>query len=751
MGTDVSEVVESLPNPRSFKVHLTMCTELMKLVDRISRILPDIEAARPRCSSGIQALCLLNSAIDKAKLLLQYCCESTKLYLAVTGDAILSRCQKARKALEQSLCAIQNMVPVMLAAEISQIIDDIGSVTFILNPAEEEAGRVVRELLQQGSSASDSMENSEINALKFAAARLDITTQKAILIEKRSIKKLLDKVGSNDSSKKMILRYLLYLLKRYGNLIIGEQLEKVYTRSEGPIASENSTRSSLRGHNIESGPCSHSQYETHNSESSRPPEEYMCPISSKVMYDPVVIASGVTYERMWIKKWFDEGNDLCPKTGKKLAHMSLTANIAMKDLISKWCRNNGVTIPDPSRKSEDFRSWDVSSTSIRSFGSSMNDLHLPDLSNMSLGSLETSYSSDSSHAKTTHGLMNTNYNSQRQQTETHMHDSDLMLLSKLPGLQWDLKCQVIEDLKGCFKCNYEAFNSVLPEDFMEPLIGFLRDAYNLHDVSALRTGTQVLLEFVSNCRNGLTFLSEDTFSTLASFLDSEVMGEALAIIEELSGYAKIAVSNAFTSVLKILDSESQEYQQQAVRIIYHLSFNGEICSRLVSLECIPKLLPFLVDRALARYCVCILKNLCDTEEGRISLVETKGCISSVAEILENGSNEEQEHVLAVLLSLCSQRVEYCQLVMDEGVIPSLVYISNNGNDRGKVNALELLRLLRDVEYVESEESIAPNLETTQDSNAQPQPQEKKSSKGSGFLKKLSVFSKSSSHSSRNKR
>lgn len=64
------------------KVHRTMCAELRKLVDRILRIIPQIEAARP---SGMQALCLLNEAIDKAKQLLLYCSESSKLYLVCSS------------------------------------------------------------------------------------------------------------------------------------------------------------------------------------------------------------------------------------------------------------------------------------------------------------------------------------------------------------------------------------------------------------------------------------------------------------------------------------------------------------------------------------------------------------------------------------------------------------------------------------------------------------------------------------------
>lgn len=243
-----------------------------------------------------------------------------------------------------------------------------------------------------------------------------------------------------------------------------------------------------------------------------------------------------------------------------------------------------------------------------------------------------------------------------------------------------------------------------------------------------------------SCRKDLSYLREDTFGMLGSFLDLEVIGEVLSVMEKLSANqhnkATVATSSVFTSILKIMDSDSRDSQEQAIRILYNLSFNSENCSHMASLGCIPKLLPFFEDRTLLLYCICMLKNLSDIEVGRVSIAGTYGCIARVAEILDSGSVEEQEHALSVLLSLCSQREDYCQLVMYEGVIPSLVLISTNGSDNGKVSALELLRLLGDVEY--DVESIKPRCDI-QDSNNQPQ--EKKSSKTPGFLKKLSPFSK----------
>jgi len=386
--------------------------------------------------------------------------------------------------------------------QVSRIIHDLECTRFVLDPDEEEAGRVVKELL---TSTSDSVNDSEARALQFAASRLKITSRKAIVIEQRSMRKLLDKLGSHDLMKKRILKYLLHLLQKHAKLMVVEHEERVYSPEEQAVT-QNSSHDSLRSHHVESDQSlNYGQYITHTSELGgvEPPEQFKCPISSRLMFDPVIIESGVTYERMWIKKWFEEGNDTCPKTRKKLLHTALTPNVAMKDFISKWCRSNGISIPDPSRHAEDIGSWEASSTSINSIGSYFNDFNSPvDLTNMSIRSLDTSFNSDASHGKTTRGskLIKSSDNSERHQVHTEIHDTDLMLLPQLHDLQWDSQCKVIQDLKDHLKSNSQAFVSVSAENLVEPLLRFLSNAYDLRDVQALRAGTQLLLDFVNNCR-----------------------------------------------------------------------------------------------------------------------------------------------------------------------------------------------------------------------------------------------------------
>uniref|UniRef100_A0ACD5ZI07 Uncharacterized protein n=1 Tax=Avena sativa TaxID=4498 RepID=A0ACD5ZI07_AVESA len=91
------------------KVHSSLCSELTMMLDKVSSILPSIEAARPGCKAGIQELCNLYNIVEKGKLITQHCIECSKLYLAITGEAILSRCERVRDALKRSLFLIQNM------------------------------------------------------------------------------------------------------------------------------------------------------------------------------------------------------------------------------------------------------------------------------------------------------------------------------------------------------------------------------------------------------------------------------------------------------------------------------------------------------------------------------------------------------------------------------------------------------------------------------------------------------------------
>ncbi|XP_020252342.1 U-box domain-containing protein 1-like [Asparagus officinalis] len=72
------------------------------------------------------------------------------------------------------------------------------------------------------------------------------------------------------------------------------------------------------------------------------PDEFRCPITLDLMKDPVIVASGHTYDRSSIGRWINSGHHTCPKSGQKLIHMALIPNYAIKSLISQWCKENNI-------------------------------------------------------------------------------------------------------------------------------------------------------------------------------------------------------------------------------------------------------------------------------------------------------------------------------------------------------------------------------------------------------------------------
>ena len=239
-------------------------------------------------------------------------------------------------------------------------------------------------------------------------------------------------------------------------------------------------------------------------------------------------------------------------------------------------------------------------------------------------------------------------------------------------------------------------------------------------------------------RNSVSYLKEDEYGLLASLLDTEVSKQALSILSELSNQQcgqKIAASGALAGIFNILDSQILELLEPALKILRNLSSNDHVGSFIIPSKLIPKLIPFFEDDILASHCIAILKNLCDSEEARLAVANTDGCIAAIAKLLERENREDQEHAVSILLNMCSQRAEFSELVMEEGVIPGLVSISVNGSKRAAAMAMEMLRILKeDTAGENSGADAASVIEST------PQRYDRNTPKASGFLGKF--FSKS---------
>ncbi|XP_057964050.1 U-box domain-containing protein 9 [Malania oleifera] len=76
------------------------------------------------------------------------------------------------------------------------------------------------------------------------------------------------------------------------------------------------------------------------------PEAFRCPLSKELMRDPVILATGQTYDRPCIQRWLKSGNHTCPHTHQVLSHTILTPNHLIREMIAEWCKSHGMKLPD---------------------------------------------------------------------------------------------------------------------------------------------------------------------------------------------------------------------------------------------------------------------------------------------------------------------------------------------------------------------------------------------------------------------
>ncbi|KAK1354525.1 RING-type E3 ubiquitin transferase [Heracleum sosnowskyi] len=80
------------------------------------------------------------------------------------------------------------------------------------------------------------------------------------------------------------------------------------------------------------------------------PSHFTCPISMQLMKDPVIVSTGITYDREHIEKWLLTcKNKFCPVTKQVLSDdTDPTPNHTLRRLIQSWCiLNNFDRIPTP--------------------------------------------------------------------------------------------------------------------------------------------------------------------------------------------------------------------------------------------------------------------------------------------------------------------------------------------------------------------------------------------------------------------
>ncbi|VFQ93261.1 unnamed protein product [Cuscuta campestris] len=716
-SSEIEEVLSSIGEP---KLHGGMCKSLYVVYAKVLGIFPELEAARPRSTTGIQALCALHIALEKIKNILQHCAECSKLYLAITGDSVVLKFERARCGLENSLNRVEDIVPQAIGCQISDILNELHEIVFTLDPNEKQVGDEIIALLQQSRKFDSSgNDNSELESFHQAASRLGITSSRAALRERRALKKLIERARvEEDKRKESIVAYLMHLMKKYSKLFRSELSDD--NDSQGSTPCSPTVQGSL-GDGIGHVHAFDRKFSKLNSFNFKPnprkldqiivvpPEKLKCPISLQLMYDPVIIASGQTYERICIDKWFSDGHNTCPKTQQELPHLGLTPNYCVKGLVASWCEQNGFRAPDGPPESLDLNYWRLS----LSESESENSKSIESIGHCKLKSVKVVPLEDS-------GIIEeAEVDESEQDTEFFLSNfTEIRYEDYLTVLNCDddltKKCEVVEQMRHLLKDDAEIRIFMGANGFIEALLQFLECAVEARNGMAQEIGAMALFNLgVNNDRNKEMMLAARVLPLLKKMItNSSCLGAITALYLNLScleeAKAVIGASEAVPFLLRVLQHESGlQCKLDALHAIFNLSNQPSNTPHLMSagiLDALLALMTFSDDHTWTEKCIAILINLTSSSQSaKEQMISSPGLISSLGSVLDIGKPVEQEQAAACLLILCSGSEKCSEMVLQEGVIPSLVSMSVNGTVRGKQKAQKLLMLFREQRQKEQQQ------------------------------------------------
>ena len=78
--------------------------------------------------------------------------------------------------------------------------------------------------------------------------------------------------------------------------------------------------------------------------SQQTPAEYVCPLTKKLMSDPVVSRYGNYFERKAILKWLNDGHNYCPVTGNPLRISNIVSDKTLQWKIQYWAKKHNIEL-----------------------------------------------------------------------------------------------------------------------------------------------------------------------------------------------------------------------------------------------------------------------------------------------------------------------------------------------------------------------------------------------------------------------
>ncbi|KAF8667551.1 hypothetical protein HU200_052751 [Digitaria exilis] len=580
-----------------------------------------------------RALAPLADALDTALELLRLGRDGSRIFLVLERDNVMKKFQGVIAQLEQALCDF----PYDKLDISDEVREQVELVHAQLRRAKERADMPDDEFYNDVLSLyNKSYEpSSELDILKRLSEKLHLMTITDLTQESLALHEMVASGGGQDPGEH--IEKMSMLLKKI----------KDFVQTQNP----------------EMGPPIGTKLMDSNGE-PRPvniPDEFRCPISLELMKDPVIVATGQTYERVCIEKWLASGHHTCPNTQQRMTNTTLTTNYVLRSLIAQWCEANGIE--PPKRSSQPNKPTPACSSSERANIDAL-------LSRLCSHDPEEQMSA----AAELRLLAKRNANNRICIAEAGAIPLLLSLLSS-------------SDLRTQEHAVTALLNLSIHED---------------NKASIISSGA--VPSIVHVLRNGSMVARENAAATLFS----------LSVIDEYK--VTIGATGAIPALVVLLSEGSQRGKKDAAAALFNLCIYQGNKGRAIRAGVVPLIMGLVTNPtgALMDEAVAILSILASHPEGKAAIGAAEP-IPVLVEMIGSGSPRNRENAAAVMLYLCSgeQHLVHLARAQECGIMVPLRELALNGTERGKRKAVQLLERMSRFLVQQQEEKEAQLLASAQ--------------------------------------
>ncbi|KAF5736551.1 Plant U-box 13 [Tripterygium wilfordii] len=395
------------------------------------------------------------------------------------------------------------------------------------------------------------------------------------------------------------------------------------------------------------------------------PDEYRCPISLDLMRDPVIVASGHTYDRNSIAQWINSGHHTCPKSGQRLIHMALIPNYALKSLVHQWCQENNVPLMECS-------------------------------SSPSSSNLERSNSERKQSEKAVDHISATKAAADAVKMTAEF------LVGKLAMGNPEVQKQSAYELRLLAKTGMDNRRIIAEAGAIPFLVTLLAS----HDPRSQENAVTALLNLSIFENNKILIMAAGAIDSIIDVLESgktmEARENAAAAIFSLSIVDEYKVSigarpRAIPGLVGLLREGTSAGKRDAATALFNLAVYKSNKESVVLAGAVPLLVDLLMDSkaGITDDALAVLAMLLGCSEGLEEIRKSRTLVPLLIDLLRFGSAKGKENSITLLLGLCKDGGEEVarRLLINPRSIPSLQSLAADGSLKARRKADALLRLL----------------------------------------------------------